>query len=167
MKKTGILYLVLTVAIGFWLWTIFSDNEEAQIRRRLAEIEELVEKSAGEGAIDGVGRARSFADLFTDPFSAEVAPAGARIGDKAQLMQTFVGFRHASETVALDYRNVLIAVGGNKKEAVATFEALLNGGPGGILADESYAVELRFRKVKGDWLVSQATVDYAVNRSGG
>lgn len=164
MKKTGILYLVLTVAMGFWLWSIFGDGEEAQIRSRLQEIEELVEKSAGEGALDGVGRARSFADLFTDPFSAEVAPAGSRIGDKAQLMQAFVGFRHASETVSLDYRNVEIAVGGNQKEAVAAFEALLNGGPGGILADEGYAVELRFRKVKGDWLVSQAKVDHAVGR---
>lgn len=158
MKKSTFLYLLLTAAVGFWLWQRYFGDETAQIRRQLAVIEELVEKSAGEGALDGVGRARSFAELFAEPFSAEVGPAGQTVGDRQQLMQLFVVFRHNSETVSLDYRRVDIAVAENRREAVASFEALLNGGPGGILADHAYAVELRFRKLSGEWKISQASV---------
>lgn len=166
MTQTRILYLMLTAAALFWLWSHFSGGEEAQVRRRLGEIESLVEKASGEGALDAVGRARSFAALFTEPFAAEVQPAAARIGDKAQLMQVFVGFRHASETVRLDYRGLAITLGPGKKEALATFDAVLNGGPGGILADESYPVELRWRKTDGEWRISEAKVGEAVSRGG-
>ncbi len=81
-------------------------------------------------------------------------------------MQVFVGFRHASETVALDYRNIEIAVGASKKEAVATFEAILNGGPAGILTGEGFPVELKFRKISGDWQIARAKVDDPVSRGG-
>ena len=166
MSKTRILNLMIAAAAIVWLYFSLGGGEEERIRRRLAEIEELVEKSAGEGSLDGVGRARSFAALFAEPFAAEVGPAGQTIGDRQQLMQAFVGFRHASETVTLDYRGIEIALAPGGKEAVVKLEALLNGGPAGFLAEEGYPVELLFRKVDGDWLVARAQVSGGVRRGG-
>lgn len=166
MNKSRILYLLIAAGALAWLYFSFSGGEEQKIRRRLAEIEELVEKAPGEGALDGVGRARSFAALFTEPFDADVGPAGQRIGDRQQLMQVFIGFRHASERVALDYRAIEIVLSPGEKEAVVRLEALLNGGPAGLLADEHFPVELLFRKVDGDWLVARAKVEGGVRRGG-
>lgn len=164
MSKTRILYLALAAAVAIWLGSRFFGDEESKIRRRLEEIRELVEKSAGEGALDGVGRAASFAELFAEPFEAAVAPAGQQLGDKGQLMQVFAGFRHASERITLDYRAVEILVAENRREATATFEALLNGGPAGMLAGEAFPVELRFRKVDGEWLIARARVGDPIPR---
>jgi hypothetical protein len=164
MNKTRILYLVLAVAAAIWLGSRFFGDEAGKIRGRLEEIRDLIEKSAGEGALEGVSRSTSFAELFAEPFEAEVSPAGQRLGDKGRLMQVFVGFRHASERVTLDYRAVEIVVAENQREAGVTLEALLNGGPAGMLAGEAFPVELRFRKVDGDWLVARAWVGDPIRR---
>lgn len=166
MSKTRILYLILALGAALWLVSRCCGGEEARIRRLLGEIEELVEKAPGEGALDGVGRARSFAALFAEPFVADVAPAGQRIGDRGQLMQVFVGFRHASESVSLDYRGIAIELGESGKDARATLEAILNGGPGGLLAGESFPVELFLRKIDGDWKIAEARVGAALSRGG-
>lgn len=158
MKKTTLLYLLLTAGVAFWLGSELFGSEESRIRRRLAEIEELVEKSPGEGALDNVGRSRSFAEIFAERFEVELAPTGERIGDKQNLMRVFVAFRHNSESITLEYRNLEIVLAENGRDAVATFEALLNGGPLGILADESYGVELKLRKEEGDWRIVKASV---------
>lgn len=166
MNKTRILYLLLAMAAAVWLGSRFFGDEESKVRRQLEAIRELIAKSPGEGALDGVGRAASFAELFAEPFEAAVASAGQQIGDKGQLMQAFAGFRHASERITLDYRAVEILVAANEREATATFEALLNGGPGGLLAGEAFPVELRFRKVDGEWLVARARVGEPIRRGG-
>ncbi len=158
MSKTRILYAMLAIAAAVWVVLRMGGGPEAEIRRLLGEVEELTEKAAGEGALDGVGRAKSFAELFAEPFSAEVAPAGQQIGDRQRLMQVFLGFRHASERVTLDYRNVAIEVAEGKKQARVTLEAILNGGPAGMLANESFPVELFLVKQDGDWKIDKAKV---------
>lgn len=166
MSKTRILYAILALAAAVWLFARLGGGEEQEIRRLLGQLEELAEKERGEGALDGVARASAFAELFAEPFSAEVAPAGQRIGDRRQLMQVFAGFRHASETVTLDYRGVEIVVGESRKDAKVALEAVVNGGPSGLLTGDSFPVALELRKVDGEWKIARAEVGERLRRGG-
>ncbi len=159
MKKTTFLYLLLAAAALFWLYGRFFGSEEARIRTRLDEVRSLVGKSSSESALDSVSRARSFAELFTDSFSAQIKPFGQRVEDLPELMRLFVALRHASEKISLDYRDIEIVVGESGREAIVQCAALLNGGPGGLLADQAYRLELRLRKVGGEWKIAEAIIE--------
>lgn len=158
MKPTHLLYAALVVAVGIWLWGQLGSDDEAAIRSQLARLGELVEKSAGETALESADRARQLSELFTRDFLAVLEPTGAQLGDAASLARPFVGLRRGASQVSMGVREVEIEVRESGQVADSRATVTLTATFDGQLRRGAYPLEVRWRRERGEWRMEEVRV---------
>lgn len=166
MKATRLLYVVLVLAVGFWLWSRLGTGDEARIRAQLDRLEALVEKSSDETALEAADGARQLAELFTREFQLVLEPAGARVQDAAALARPYVGLRRQAERISMDISELEIGLAEDLPLADSTFVATLSATVNGQPRRASYPVTVRWRKERGEWRMEEIHVGHEVGGVG-
>ena len=145
--------LVLTLAIlaALAAWWIWRDSPSREIARRLAELEELVEKSGPESSIDSLANARAITLLFAPHFEVRAEQLGFSTRDRQQLAGFIHGHRSTSNSI--DMRIAAGALSFLPEHGRATQEAtfhFLSGGPLGS-GSERYRVQINWLDGDDGW----------------
>ncbi len=150
------LSLVLLLAVGAWLWTVFFPRPEVVIQRRLAKVAQLVSFAPKEGNIARVANVQRLGGYFADGL--EVQLGDARLKDhtftrREELLQACMAARQAVAALQVRFVDVQVKLGAPADHAAAelTLEANVAGE-----ADPIYQ-QLRFDLVNtnGDWLITR------------
>lgn len=150
-----------------WLWSLLiagvvvyfatrGGGPEAEIRDRLAEVEELLEKSSGEASLASVDRANRLAGHLSEEFTVAIEPYGQSLSNRQQLIRSFVGFRHAYDSIAVGLELQNVQVTGNRAETSVRATFFGTGGGGGP-SREAWDVKILWRD-EGGWKMEDVRV---------
>ena len=154
MKKTTWAWLALILAAGVYLFGPWND-EERQLRRRLAEIKDLVVKEGPESDLDAANKARQLGHLFTRGFEIRLLPFDQVVTDRQRMMQVMLGYRRGSERVGVGFRDLEIELqaGGSAQMSVV---AVVSGWTEGQVSREGYRFQLLWIREDSEWRIREA-----------
>lgn len=155
MKKTHLLWAALIVAAAVYVFTRGA-GPEAEIRARLAEAEELLEKSSGEASLAAVDRANRLGELLAEEFLVSIEPYGQSVSSRRELTRSFVGFRRAYDTIAVGLEARDIEVSGRRATSRVRATFFGTGGGGGP-SREAWNAEILWRD-EGGWKMAEVRV---------
>ncbi|MDA8017947.1 MAG: hypothetical protein MPN21_10910 [Thermoanaerobaculia bacterium] len=130
MKPARWLWLLLGAAAIVYLFFRGGGPEE-EIRKQVAEVEELLEKPSGEASLAAVDRANRLGNHFTEEFSVVIEPYGQSFGTRRDLIRGFVAFRRAFDSIEVGLRIQEIQVSGSQAETSIRATFFGTGGGGG------------------------------------
>lgn len=158
MSKTYLLYGVLAAAVVIWFLSTLGTPDETKIRRQLDRVEELIQKSGEEKALESADKARRLGELFTDDMRIFLRPVGQEITSGAELVRPFVGLRHGMDSIEVFFDVEELSVGADAPVATMTARATVSGRGSGRSGSESFRVVLAWKKVRGSWLIESFDV---------
>lgn len=155
MKRSHWLWALLIGGVAAY-FLLSGGGPEDEIRTRLAEVEELLEKRSGEASLAAVDRANRLTGHFTEEFSVVVEPYGQSFASQRDLIRGFVAMRRAydSISVGLELRDVRVAGSQAESRVRATF---LGAGGGGGPSRESWDAVVLWRN-EGGWKIEDVRV---------
>ena len=151
---------------SYWLWValilgavayfVFSGGgPEDEIRKKLAKVEEILEKPAGEGKLAAVDRAGRLTGHFAKEFSVEVEPYGQSFASERDLIRGFIAMRRAYSSIAvgLELQDVQVSGSQANSRVRATFFGTGGQGP----SRRSWDAAIRWRNQDG-WRIEDVKV---------
>lgn len=155
MKRTQWLWIVLIAgAVGYFVFS--GGGPEEEIRKQLAEVEELLEKPSGEGSLAAVDRANQLTGHFTEEFTIVVEPYGQSFGNQRDLIRGFVAMRRAYDAISVGLEMQDVQVSGNRADSKVRATFLGRGGSAGT-SRESWDAAIRWRDA-GGWKIEEVLV---------
>jgi hypothetical protein len=153
---------VIAVAFGSWL-LFFRSSDEALIRAKLAKLAKETRVTAEDTSTNPIGRFAHVNDAFKTLFDRDVRVSipevpGIQSGRK-DLAEAVTNAPRVVRTFEVDFSEIEIklddAKAGALVGATATIHAIEQGG---VTRDDKRAVDFRFAKTDGDWLITSLTV---------
>lgn len=147
---------LLMVGGGVWVWTQWAANPERQIRKRLAELEELVSFSESDGLVSAALSWNQLGSFFTRDAVVRVGVEGDRtvsLSGRAEILEYAKAARGLADGLTVDFLDVVVTLApdGDSADVAATGSARQAG------SNERWIQELRFKFVRTDegWLISR------------
>lgn len=153
IKNIGIAACLLIVAF-FFLRACFT-GPEGQIRKQLAELEDLVSYEAGEGNLDALTKVKRLGGLFTEEVAINLTGfAGARkVEGRKQVQQAAMAARSQVGSLRASLHDINVEVA--EDQTSATAEAT---GRAKVARERSSAVQdfvFTFEKTPEGWLIAE------------
>lgn len=147
-----LLYAAVAIGAAVWL-AFFLLGEERQVRARLGELQQILDKADGESQLVGVNKARRLGEMFTAQFVIDLAPFGLTVDNRQDLMRTAAGYRGRSAEVGVEFREESLTLDGDRAEhgLVAT----VTGARGGR---EAYRLHIQWAREEGEWKIARLDV---------
>ena len=149
--------LVLLLALGWWLRTIFFPSPEKVILKRMASLAETVSFNAGASSISRAAKALSFIGYFSADAQivVDVPELGAHtMSGRDEIRETGNSAFAALPGLRVAFLDTNVRVGADQQTAdVATTVSVRLGG------DKDFNVEelhFQWKKIDGAWLVTRA-----------
>lgn len=155
MKRVfqGIL-LAVVIAAAVFTWRYFFPGPETQIRRKMAQLEELASFSGTEGNLELLGTARKLGEMFADDARVQLDVQGGpkrSLQGRENIIEAALGALHMSGGMTVEFLDITVTLDANRREATveATGEAVPKG------TDDLWIQDLRFRFIQTDegWLI--------------
>ena len=151
-----LILLVIVLAIGFWLWTVFFPSPEKIVRKHLANIAQDISFSADENGIIKIAHANSVADFFASNVVINIDVPGHEqqtITGRDQVTQAALVSRQQFTSLDVKFPDVVVTVAPDKNSASAdvTAEVTISGNHDQIIQEFQFS----FQKVNGQWLISE------------
>ncbi|HVS02772.1 MAG TPA: hypothetical protein VMT16_08390 [Thermoanaerobaculia bacterium] len=149
--------LAVLAAVLATLWAQWH-SPQRRILRRLAALEEALEKDGPEDQLATLGRGREITRFFAPGFLILAAPYEGRISSPQELVGAVHRLRSAGTTVAVDFRDVEIEVRRANDTADMGLEATVAIDLGDGEGRESYRGRLQWVEEEGQWLIQQVEI---------
>ena len=157
MKAWAGRLLLLAVVAGLlvWGWRVFFPGPERVIGKRLTEIRELVSFGSNEGPLAKLGNTEKLLGKFAPDTEVVVDWANRQqtLQGTEELRQTIMAARSALTSLRVEFIDVVVKVGADKRLATAdlTARAEISGERDPYIQEMLFS----FKKVEGDWLVTR------------
>ena len=166
MKLSLVRFLVLLFAVvgllaAYRWWT----SDRRQILAAFEEMQEAVEKSGEEGALDRLAHARAVGERFADGFIISAQPYEGEITERQQLMAVVDRYRSSASTIRVDDSEVELTL---RENATADLTAVVEavgirpGGPG----RERFRIRVAWRRDDGVWRIQELEILEVLDSSG-
>lgn len=151
-----IIIVVIIAAAGWFGWRWLFPDDEAQIRALLERIEESVGSGAAtEGEVARIARAAGIRSALDPQITVDAGPPFSKITGRDALIGTVARMNSTVRDLDVQFVDVQITLepDGTTARAYMTAEARYQGAQGerGLEARE---LDVTFRKLEGDWVVS-------------
>jgi len=158
MQRMGVIALGVLVlgALVYWFWP---RGAESEIRRRLKDLVELVEKTGGESTFEAAGRARKLKDFFVDGTEVEYLPRRSFRAEAERVSGAFLQARSAAQSISIWVISHKVSVGAGGASAESTVKA--NAGvalQGGKTESRTLTHALTWGKSDGEWRIAGVEV---------
>lgn len=165
MVRRNKLVFVLVVVAALSAFYIFWQSDEAQIRKQLNSLVELISKDGGESPIIFAQKTRKAGLLFAERCSYEATNKGySGKYTRQQIGSQAAAVRSQFSNLTLKLYDVSIDVFETKK-AVAILTASLKGKTkSSNIVDDAHEIEMIFSKIEGDWLISHIKIVEVLER---
>jgi hypothetical protein len=158
MKRSHLLWIVLALGVAIWFMT-GAGGPEAELRNRLAKVEDLIDKQPGESALASAERANRLRDDLAATFRIDLTAAGGGVvTDPAGLARSFVGFRRAFDRIEVGLEAQSIEIQGANTARMEVRASLVAVGGAVGLSRDAFRVEIRWRREGGDWRMAEVLV---------
>lgn len=152
MKKIIIAILAILVA-GFFLRGCFM-GPEAQIRKQLSKLEELVSYQADEGDMASLGKVKGLGSLFVEDVEIKLSGfAGAgNLEGRKQVQQAAMVARSQAKSLQASLHDITVQIAEDKSSATveATGRAKVGGEGNSLVQDFVFT----FEKTEEGWLIA-------------
>lgn len=154
--KRGLPWIVILLVVlgGIWIWMRWSSNPEAQIRKRMHELEEVISFADSDGLISAGTQLFRLTDFFTEDAELRLALEGERsrtIQGRAAILEAAKAARGLANGLEVDFLDLVITLSADKQsaEVQATGRAKESG------SSELWIQELRFEFIRTEegWLI--------------
>jgi hypothetical protein len=151
---TRLVLLVVLVAIGYWLWTVFFPNPQKAIRNRLVKAAHLASFSAGQGNISRVAAIESLGNYFTEEIEIKFDVPNYEshtFNRRDELLQAAMAARGAISSLKVDFPDIKVDIDPNQQSATAevTLRADINGEKDAVIQE----LRIYLKKADGNWLI--------------
>jgi hypothetical protein len=151
---TRLVLLVVLVAIGYWLWTVFFPNPQKAIRNRLVKAARLASFSAGQGNISRVAAIESLGNYFTEEIEIKVDVPNYEshtFNRRDELMQAAMAAHGAVSSLKVDFPDIKVDIDPGQQSATAevTLRADINGEKDAVIQE----LRIYLKKADGNWLI--------------
>jgi hypothetical protein len=151
-----VILLLIVLAVGFWLWTVFFPSPEKIVRKQLAGLAYDVSFSAGENGIMKIAHANSVTDFFATNVVINIDVPGHEpqtLTDRGQVTQAALVSRQQFTSLDVKFPDVDVTVAPDKNSATAdvTAEITISGDHDKIVQEFQFT----FQKIDGQWLISE------------
>ncbi len=125
---------------------------EAEVRRRLDELAELLSKEGAESALEQAAKGRRLGSFFSRSFSVDLGEYGRvdRVGEVARLA---AGYRQRYDRMEVVFKDPETVVTGDIATTVVL--AAVSAREIGLGRQERYSLRLEWRREGGEWRLSQ------------
>ena len=150
-RRTLLIGLAMLLALGAWWY--WRDTPSRQIARRLDEMQELIEKSGPESAVDSLATARAITLLFAPHFEVRATQLGFGTRDRRQLAGYIHGHRSTAASIGMRISagNLSFLPEHGRTTQEVTFH-FTTGGPLGS-GSERYRVQVNWLEGDDGWLI--------------
>ena len=151
-----VILLLIVLAVGFWLWTVFFPSPEKIVRKQLASLASDISFSAGENGIMKIAHANSVTDFFATNVVINIDVPGHEqqtLTDRGQVTQAALVSRQQFTSLDVKFPDVDVKVAPDKNSATAdvTAEVTISGDHDKIVQEFQFT----FQKIDGQWLISE------------
>ncbi len=152
--RAYLLYAVLALAVGIWLYNSWS-SDRRRIERQLDGFRSLIEKEGEESALTAANKARQVGELLTRDFALHLEPYAGVVTDRRELVRVILGYRTRASRIGLDFRDRDLALDETLKIGDMALVAALGGVADGQRYREGYRLRLRFVPEDGEWRIQR------------
>lgn len=148
--------LAAFIAAGVWLWTVLFPGPETVVRKRLAQVAAGASFNSGENPLVIAARAEKLASRFSTNVEVQIeAPGYERLefSGRAEITQAAAGARPRLGSLKVEFPDVSVTVGPDKRSAVADVAVKVQAG--GEQHFDVQEVKFTFQKIDGDWLITR------------
>lgn len=151
-----VVFILLIVALGWWLYTVFFPSPETVIRKRLQSVAELASFSNKEGNIAMVANVSQLVGRFSTTVEVQVdSPARAQhtFSGKDEIQTALLAVRRELRGLDVQFLDPKIVVNADKTAAEVhlTAEARVTGDRDTFIQE----LKVGFEKVERDWLIAR------------
>lgn len=151
-----IILLLVALALGWWLWTIFFPNPQQVIRNHLNKLAHLVSFAPNEGNISRVSKIQRLGRLFADDVEIHIDIPGSdvqTIKGREELMQDALAARRFANGLNAEFLDMNIELGSDTQSALVdlTLRAKVTGESDLIVQELKFTI----KKIKNDWLITR------------
>ena len=164
-RTAYLLYAVLALAVGVWLYTTWS-GDRRRIERQLDRFRSLVEKEGEESALAAANQARLVGELLTRDFSLHLEPYAPVLTDRRELTRVILGYRTRASRIGLDFRDRELALDESSRIGDMTLVAAISGTADGQAYREGYRLRLRWVPEDGEWRIQRVDLLEVLERPG-
>jgi hypothetical protein len=155
MKRVvQIVVFAAAVALGFWLWTVFSPSPEKVVRSRLEDLARTISFKSGSGNIANAYSAQKAADFFTPDVDVDVNLAGYEpitLHGRDEVLQIALAARSRLTALKVEFPDMNVTFGPDGQTAKVNLTGKANiPGERDISAQE---FNFQLKKVDGKWLI--------------
>jgi hypothetical protein len=155
LKKKIITSLIVLVILIIIIVIVFSDTDEARIRKKLDFLAETVSKDRDDGMYTALSKVEDLNETLTEDCSIRLKERFASIRGRANLTSTFSsGFQYVSE-LDVSFSNVTVEI--HEEEQTAKTSLTATATSPDLEKPEVRKVEISLKKIEGEWWI------YAVN----
>lgn len=157
-SRIALIMWVLAAALAVYLaWTWLLPGPEKIIRKRLAEMRELVSFSSNEGPLAKLANSEKLLGYFTPDIEIRINIPGRQdlsLSGREDLRQAILGARSQVDSIHMEFHDIRVMVDATKTSATTLVTVRADGATGG----EPFVERMRiyFTKTDGKWLVSAA-----------
>ena len=152
--------MTVVVVVALWFgWRHFFPNDEAQIRAVLEHIAEAVGGGAQEGEVARLARAASVRASLDPQIVVDAGPPFSRITGRDALVASVARLNSTVRDLDVQFDDVQVTVAPDRLTARAslTAEARFRDDGGGE-AFEARELDVMFRKLEEEWVVSEVAL---------
>jgi hypothetical protein len=153
----GLALLTAVVVVGLVVRNFFA-GDRRQIQRQIDALSEVASVSPAETGIERLARASRLGAFFTDDVMIRTSQSEASFVGGRQAVMALAGQTAAAYgPMSVEFADVQIGITDPSTAAVYVTATITGNRPqGGLL--ETREVSATFKKVNGEWLISQAEV---------
>jgi hypothetical protein len=155
MKRVvQIVLFVAVVALGFWLWTVFSPSPEKVVRSRLNQLAKVMSFKSGSGNIANAYSAQKAADFFTPDVDVEVNLTGfepVTLHGRDEVLQIAMGARSRLTSLKVEFPDMNITFSPDRQTAKVNLTGKATVPGERDISAQEFNFELK--KVDGKWLI--------------
>lgn len=155
IRASHLLWVVLAVAVAVWAVARLGSDDARRIRRRLGELERLIEKAEGESNLVGAGKVRRLGELFAPELEVAIEPYSQTVSGRSELARVTMAYRSRSAAIDVAFRAVELDVDAASRTARLDAVAVLSGDDA---RRESYRVSFAWQKLGDEWLIRRVDV---------
>ena len=155
-RASYLLYAVLALAVGFWVFSRLG-GEERRIRSQLGALEDLLDKDGAENDLTAANKARNVGLLFTREFEIMLrGQAAGTVNDRQRVSQVMLSYRRQAGRIDVTFRDVEIEIDRGALGADMSTVGVVSATTDGNLSRRQFRLAFRWEQEDCEWRIRRA-----------